>query len=128
MQLNHASSNTAELMWQKYENLVAEAFDQRHYSKASSLMKEALTKACMYGTAIPDLLARADELADFHLRQGDFQNAASIYRLSAELRTDALGDEHPEAERARQLFLQALNDAGSMTPITLYEAGKTRTA
>jgi hypothetical protein len=120
--------NPADAIWRSYEQSVTEALAQRSYTKASSLVKEALSKACAYKSVDHSLLNQADQLADFHLKQGDFQTAASILRLTVELKKDAFGDGHPDVERSMQAFLQALGDAGNLSPNHIYTPGRTLTA
>ena len=108
--------NTTDAIWQTYERSVTEALAQRSYGKASSLVKEALSKACAHKSVDHSLLNQADELADFHLKQGDFQNAASILRLTVQAKKDVYGAGHPDVERSMQAFIQALGDAGYISP------------
>lgn len=120
--------NQSDAIWRTYEHSVTEALAQRSYSRASSLVKEALSKACAYKSVDHSLLNQADELADFHLKQGDFQTAASILRLTVELKRDAFGAGHPDVERSMQAFVQALNDAGYLSPNQTYTSGRVLTA
>jgi hypothetical protein len=110
--------NSTDSVWVRYEQSVSEAMSRHHYMKASALMKEALQTASALKSSDAGLLKSADELADLHVQLGDFQNAASIYRLSLEVKKNAYGAAHPDVEETMQAFLRVLSQAGSISPKT----------
>ncbi len=108
--------NQTEFLWNDYEQSFSDAIDRHHYLKASSIMKEALQSASAMKRSDAGLLKRADALADLHVQHGDFQNAASLYRLSLEVKKNVYGSAHPDVEETMQAFLKVLSQAGSISP------------
>ncbi len=103
-------------IWAIYKKSVAEAIARRHYARASSMLKDALSDAKVAAEISPELLTSADEMATLHLRNGDFNNSASIYRVMLDAQQKALGAEHPQTERTLQSLLRVLGEAGSISP------------
>jgi|ERR1700733_2063405 hypothetical protein len=110
--------NYTESVWVRYEQSVSDAISRHHYMKASNLMKEALQTASALKSSESGLLKSADALADLHVQLGDFQSAASLYRLSLEVKKNAYGSSHPMVEETMQAFLRVLSEAGSISPMT----------
>ena len=104
-------------IWATYERAVAEAIARHQYSKASTILKEALYNANGKGTEIdPKLVTSADEMATFHFRNGEFNRSASIYRVLLEVQQKSLGAEHPQTARTLAALREVLGAAGSMSP------------
>ncbi|HEY9776877.1 MAG TPA: tetratricopeptide repeat protein [Planktothrix sp.] len=103
-------------LWDHYDKLAIEALNQRRYTKASRLTKDALHRATLMCELQPELVQRADYLAKVHSDSGDYMSAAAIYRLILELQRATLGSEHPDVEQSSKVLLEALMNSGCITP------------
>lgn len=103
-------------MWDYYDRMASEALSRHHYAKASRIVKDALYHAWREKTLQPKLLRHADELARVYRECGDYDNAASLYRLIIESQRLALGDRHPDVESASRELVAALMESGYMNP------------
>lgn len=106
------------MIWDRYQRSVYEAMNSHHYLKASNIIKEALHAAGTLKNAEAGMLRSADELADLHILNGDFQSAAALYRLSLTVQKNTYGSAHPDVERTQQALLRVLSQAGGITHIS----------
>lgn len=104
-----------EVSWLSYR-AASEAFENGHLTKAGRLLREALEESKEQGLLDPLLLHTATNLAERHLREGEYSNAASMFRVIFELRQRVQGDEHPEVVSSRKKLANALWQTGGLTP------------
>jgi hypothetical protein len=103
-------------LWEYYDKQATEALNERRYTKASRLVKDALYRATIMGDLKPELVQRAEDLARVHRQSGDYTSAAAIYRMILELQRSTLGPEHPAVENSSRDLIEALMNSGCITP------------
>jgi hypothetical protein len=103
-------------LWDSYDRAASEALNEHRYTKASRIVKDALTKANQLRTPQPNMLQHADELATVYRDAGDYNNAASLYRMIIEVQKTTLGPEHPDVESSSNKLIAALKASGCISP------------
>lgn len=98
--------------WHNYR-AASEAFEQGHYSKASKILRQALSEA---DSIDPLLVNSANTLAERYFTDGNYANAAPLYRIVLEVRTKELGCDHPEVQESRRKLAMALWQSGGLSP------------
>lgn len=93
-----------------------EALQHGHYAKASRILRQALTESAETGEVNPMLLNSADMLAERYFVEGNYLNAASLYRTIIEARAKVLGIDHPDVKNARRKLAMAIWQTGGISP------------
>jgi hypothetical protein len=94
----------------------SEALEIGHFHKAARIIREALSSSDGMDQL---LVTSATTLADRYVSDGDFSNAASMYRAAIHAQTKLLGSEHAEVCALRKKLAVALWETGGLTPVLL---------
>lgn len=101
--------------WHNYR-AASEAFDQGHFKKASKILRQALSET---DAIDPLLLNSANSLAERYCLDGNYANAAPLFRIVLEVRTKQLGCDHPDVQETRRKLAMALWQSGGLSPTLL---------
>ena len=91
----------------------SEAFEHGHFSKASKILRQALSEA---ETIDPLLVNSANTLAERYVEDGNYASAAPLYRILLEVRTKQLGCDHPDVQESLSRLAMALWQSGGLSP------------
>lgn len=106
-------------VWRHYNQACAEAFDERRYIKALQIIKQALHEVDEIGELESSILSRADALAEIYLQQGQYRDAAALYRILLECKRRVLGAGHPDVKVSAAKLASVLCETGGLTPSLL---------
>lgn len=109
-------------VWRYYNQACAEAFNERRYIKAMQILKQALHEVDEIGELESPILSRADALAEIYVKQGQYKDAAALYRILLECKRKVLGASHPDVKVSAAKLASVLCETGGLTPNLLSRA------
>lgn len=93
-----------------------EALEHGHFSKASKILRRAIAESKDSADVAPLLVRSANTLAELYFAEGQFVNAASLYRVVLDVRIKQLGADHPDVQETRRKLALALWQTGGLSP------------
>jgi hypothetical protein len=101
--------------WFDYRN-ASEAFQQGHYGKATKILRQAFADSQITGVIDPKLLLTANTLAERYFEDGNYAQAASLYRTVLDIRMRTLGVDHEDVQETRKKLATCLWNSGCISP------------
>lgn len=106
----------------RYNDTGTEAYEQGLYAEAEEQWLAALEETESFGPQDPRLTATRKNLADLYYAQGNYAEAAPLYRRSLEIAEKAFGAEHPNVATSIENYAALLGEMGREDEAADWEA------